>query len=106
MARPRRSREQWRKHVSAWKESGQSRDDYASAHGLNPNTLAWWRSQLGRDKSSRPLTLVPVIAGGVHRDAAPVEPVEVVIPRGITVRVPNGADIDQVARLVRALAGS
>jgi transposase-like protein len=54
MSHPRRTREEWRAHLAAWKCSGLSGDDYARRHDLNANTFAWWRSQLGRERPSQP----------------------------------------------------
>ena len=34
--------------------------DFARQEGLNPNTFAWWRSELGREAAGPPLSLVPV----------------------------------------------
>jgi transposase-like protein len=98
--RPRRSREEWSELVAAWRASGQTGVDFAHAHRLNPNTFAWWRSELSRNGPPTPLTLVPVAAG--PRELA-AELLEVVLDSGLTVRVPDQADPAWVARLVHAL---
>jgi hypothetical protein len=100
MPRPRRSREEWCKLTATWRTSGQSGVDFARANDLNPNTFAWWRSELARTAPSTPLTLVP-IASLQHQPA--VEPLEVVLLSGVTVRVPAQTDPTWVARLVHAL---
>jgi transposase len=107
MSHPRRSRDKWHAHVVAWKRSGQSGADYARRHGLNANTLAWWRWQLGRERSEpsqeleRPmLTLVPVTTLAQEPSRAPIE---LGLPDGIVVRVSDHADPERVACLVRAL---
>lgn len=98
MPRPRRSREEWHQIVQAWRASGQSGVEFARAYGLNRNTFAWWRSELSRPAPSAPLTLVSV--SGLARAA---EPVEIVLRKGLVVRVPHEADVAWVARLVDAL---
>jgi transposase-like protein len=98
-AASRRSREQWCELVAAWRRSGQTCAGFARAHGLNLNTFAWWRSELARS-SPTPLTLVPVSG---RPDPVASEPLEVVLRNGLTVRVPERADISWVARLVHAL---
>ncbi len=50
-------REEWRKRVARWKDSGLTAQEYASEAGLNPRTLAWWKSALereAREASARP----------------------------------------------------
>jgi transposase len=99
----RRSRDDWRAHVAAWQRSGMTSAEYARQHGLHPKTFRWWRSELRRhDRApSNTLTLVPV-------KAVPpaAEPVEVTLPGGLVVRVPEQADPARVAQLVRALVAS
>ncbi len=99
MPRPRRSREEWCALVSEWRTSGWSGVDFARNRGLNPNTFAWWRSELSRSGRPTPLTLVSV--AGVRRQPSSV-PLEVVL-QGVTLRVPDQADPSWVARLVHAL---
>lgn len=100
MTGARRSRDEWREHISAWKRSGVQAVAYAEEHGLNPNTFAWWRSELGRETKPAPrLTLLPVTA-----KTAGTAPIEVVLPQhGVVVRVLDQADAARVAELVRAL---
>jgi hypothetical protein len=85
--------------VSLWQRSDQSGCDFAVQNGLNPNTFAWWRSELGREEPQR-LSLVQVRVP----TARPVGgPLEVVLPGRIIVRVPENADPESVAALVHAL---
>jgi len=93
--------------VAAWKQSGQSGADYAHQHGLNENTFAWWRWQLGRERAQpvqppkRPtLTLVPVTTTPTQ---PPHSDIELALPDGIVVRVHEHVDPQRVAALVRAL---
>jgi transposase len=100
----RRSRAEWLEHVAAWGRSGLSGVDYARKHGLNANTFSWWRSEISRDRGrAGGLTLVPVTMAAVP---SPGEPIEVALPGGIVVRVPDDANPARVARLVRALVGA
>lgn len=100
MARPRRTRQEWRDHAAAWSRSGLSAADYAKRHGLNPGTFSWWRSELRRERSISPsLTLVPVTMAPTTADHI----IEVALPDGIVVRASQQADLAHVAQLVRAL---
>jgi transposase-like protein len=46
VAKKRRSRAEWAELVVRFEASGQSASAFAARHGLNANTLKWWRSQL------------------------------------------------------------
>lgn len=103
----RRSREEWREIIDRWRASGLTGPAFARREKLNFNTFAWWRNEVNREQSSRPslrerscgLSLVPVrLPPRVNR-----EPVEVVLPGGITVRVPESAELDRVAALTNAI---
>ena len=100
MPRPRRSREDWSELVDAWRSARCTAADFARQHGLNPNTFAWWRSELSREATPSRLTLLPVATPLLPREPAPVD---VVLPSGIVVRVPLGVDLSWVGALVRAV---
>src|SRR5262249_31924304 len=103
MPHPRRSREQWIELISAWRTSGRSSDEFARAHHLNPNTFAWWRSRLSSATRRAPaLTLVPVVREPL-REAAELHVLEIVLGRGLCLRVPEHVAPAWVAQLVRAL---
>lgn len=40
------TQEKWQRHVRAWQASGVTTKAYAAAHGLQANTLSWWRRRL------------------------------------------------------------
>ncbi len=46
--RPRLSRAQWREICTAYVASGMTAAKFASRRGVNPRTLAWWKSELNR----------------------------------------------------------
>lgn len=48
----RRSAKEWQKLVRAWRRSGLPAGEFAARHGVKPQTLSWWRWQLG-EKSVR-----------------------------------------------------
>lgn len=106
MAKPRRSRDEWRQHMAAWSRSGLSSREYARRNGLNPSTFSWWRGELRRQQlqeHGQRLTLVPVTTPAA---APPAEPLEVSLPHGVVIRVPEHVDLVRVATLVRALVGA
>ena len=52
----RRSAKDWARLIREWKRSGQTAAQFASTHGLRPQTLMWWRWRLGRSvrKATKP----------------------------------------------------
>jgi hypothetical protein len=91
----------WRKTLADWRKSGQSVRAFCQGRQLSePSFYAWRRTLRERDQqrsAARPLPrLVPVrvVAGAV---------LEIVLPTGLVLRVPAGADAVAVATLVAAL---
>lgn len=95
----RRCRQEWRELTERWRRSSLTGVDFARREGVNPNTFAWWRSELGREQQEQRLTLVPVRSLVASRP----EPVEVVLPAGIVIRIPESADLQRSADLVARL---
>jgi hypothetical protein len=42
----------WKKHISAWKYSGESQQVYCSKHNIKPNQLWYWNRKLYPDEVS------------------------------------------------------
>lgn len=96
-------REQWEVRISAWERSGLSRQSWCAKHGINVHTLDYWRRRV-RDEAAprRHLTgtgLVPVVVAAT----AGVPALELRLRDGVQLSIPPGADVMQVAALVRAL---
>ena len=105
--RRRADREQfWRDTIAAWKSSGQSVRAFCAARGITEAIFFARRRELANCEQPR-------------RQAGPAQPpsfaavrvipepsAEVVMPSGLVVRVPIGADPAAVARLVAALGAS
>ncbi len=85
----RRCRQEWRDLTERWRRSDLTAADFARTEAVNPNTFAWWRSELAREQREQPLTLVRV-QSPVASDTS--EPVEVVLPAGLVVRIPKSAE--------------
>jgi len=102
--RRRADREQfWRDTIAAWRESGQTATALCAARGVAEATFFAERRELTRRDQSpnAPAPGASFPAVGVFADPT----VEIVVPGGLVVRVPVGADPTTVARLVRALRG-
>lgn len=93
----------WAGRMAAWSDSGLSRSVWCGRHGINVHTFDYWRRRLRREPVSRRrrarTSLVPIKVAAV----APAEALELLLPGGVRLRVPSGADVAQAAKLVRAL---
>ena len=105
----------WRRIVEKWRRSGLPARAFAMRHRISPVTMYWWSSRLGRQDAAQDSefaaaapTFLPVEivddapSGAVSTPTA----LEVVLPRGEVIRVPPGADLSQLSRVVAALRGA
>jgi hypothetical protein len=113
------AREQfWRDTVAAWQRSGQTIRGFCASRRLSEASLYAWRRELAwRDRqrgsgaapsARRPSPAAP--AKFIPLQVVASALIEVVLPTGVVIRLPSGADaasVASVARLVAALeAGS
>ena len=97
----------WRDAITAWKESGQSVTAFCAARGLGESTFFAKRRELARRNLSpnAPAPPAPNMSfAAVRLISDPTA--EIVVPGGLVLRVPVGADPAAVARLVLALRGA
>lgn len=90
----------WRQAIADWKRSGQSVSVFCSARQLSQPSFYAWRRELDRREQRRWQTPTPAFVPVQVVDDAVLE---VVLPSGLRVRVPEGSDELAVARLVAAL---
>lgn len=102
MAREHRSRAWWAEAVARWKSSGLTAEQFATGESLRVRTLRWWSSELRRStvrthgsSGTEPIEIAVHAATGA-------DAIEVAVG-GVIVRYRSGADVAQVASLVRAL---
>lgn len=114
MANARRTRDQWRRLVGEWKGSGLSAEAFAAGakRRVNPRTLRWWASQLGRyespvERESKPAFLPVRLAtpGAKGDDEVSVGPVEVVLVNGVRLRFEHELDRAGLRALAVAFGG-
>jgi hypothetical protein len=95
----------WRETVSAFQKSGLSVRAFCGARDLSEASFFHWRRTLRerdgqrhavRSSTARQPTLVPL-------RVVPSVVMEIVLPTGLIVRVPAGAEASMVAALVTAL---
>ena len=53
MAGKRAGRDEWRKRVDRWKDSGLTAKEFAAETGINAGTLQVWKYKLGRLRAGR-----------------------------------------------------
>jgi hypothetical protein len=109
----------WRKLVSAQHRSGQTVGQYCQENALAESAFWFWRRELSRRDAEkptrrasgrgaahrngparRPPSLVPVTIGPAFPHAAPVE---LLLPRGVSVRVGAGCDEGTLRMVLSAL---
>lgn len=100
---PRRSRDEWAELVAEFEAGSVTLDAFAAMHGLNRNTLAWWRSRLRTDLAPTTGDFVPVVVDGV----APCRlSVDAELPNGVVLRFRDRLDPAQLRTLVATLASA
>jgi transposase-like protein len=80
MARARVDRDEWRRRVERWKDSGLTAKEFAAEVGINAGTLQFWRYKLKRD--GRPAR-------------RPKTPSDAILSSLVEVRASAGAIVDQ-----------
>lgn len=113
MSRVRRSREEWREVVAAWRRSGRTIAEFAKLNNLNANTLGRRQREVTRTVRPNGLTLVPVAPPVIEAAVPPLAAarpeaaacLDVALPGGITIRVPQGSDVAWAASLIRQVGG-
>lgn len=117
------TRAEWAKRVERWRDSGLSAKEFASQTGLNASTLTYWSWKLRAGAA----IVRPADSGGSDGVAAPRKPsrgkknvprfvevcaasspasgmpLELVLSRGICLRVPPGFDEATLVRVMRAV---
>jgi transposase len=97
----------WRGAVADFAASGLSVRAFCLARGLTERKFYTWRKNLGLSPVGRPTPtsdapIRPFVPVRVVADSS----AEVVLPGGVTLRVPVSSDPSHVARLVAALRGA
>ena len=96
--------------LDEWRRSGLSLARFARHRGYGPQRLQWWKGRLeGRSVAERPRMpgFVPVeVEAAVPSWAASARTpswIEIALPEGVRLRVPEGVDARAVGRLIAAL---
>lgn len=100
------TRDVWERRVERWRKSGLSVEDFAAREGIKSKQLVWWRWKLStsppRPAAPAPVQFLPVRvvdAPTLRPRGAPVA-LEIALPNGRVVRVPEGFDPATLARVL------
>lgn len=107
----RASREEWRKRIERWKDSGLTAEQFAAELGINPRTLQFWqykfrraagagepRAGMKRGAPKDPLALVEV-----HAAVTTAAGFELELGGNKRLRIPSGFDALALERLLVVL---
>lgn len=106
------SAEEWALRMEAWRQSGESIQSFALRKGFNYGTFKWWIGKLRRSPDAakradrQPVagnSFVPVVTRAAEMPSSNHSVLDVVIHNGITLRVPQGADLKFVRSVIASL---
>jgi transposase len=109
MAGQRASRDEWRRRVERWKDSGLTAKEFAVETGINAGTLQFWRYKLGKPAPRRPRQRSPAASilssiVEVRPAVAPLESrFEIELGNGRRLRVPTAFDASALKSLLAIL---
>ena len=95
----RATKAKWAGLVRRWRASGRTAREFSAGEGLNPSTLLWWSSQVGREAEA-PASFVEV---ALPASVASDNVIEIVVREGVRIRVGAGFDAELLRRVVAAL---
>ncbi len=105
--RRRRSIEEGRRLIEAWRASGLSQRAFAATHGVQPQRLSYWRLRLeGHPQEAE--AIPPVAASAFVQVAAPsarADGMTIEWPDGVRLHVGAGIDAGVLRTVVLALRG-
>jgi DNA-binding CsgD family transcriptional regulator len=119
---------QWRERIEAWRRSGQTQQEFCRAHGLSVGSFSHWKAELVRREGLRTSVqaadaVVPVVPDGDRRKGSPEAlswsevrwpagaaevagdggGFEIVLPRGLSVRLGPRFEAESLRRLLSVL---
>jgi hypothetical protein len=109
----RTSREEWRKRVERWKDSGLTAQQYATELGIKASTLQYWKHKLGKpepapgrkaERAAQAQALPSLIELQPIVTASAAAAFELELEGGRRLRIPVGFDVPSLERLLDVLA--
>ncbi len=118
----------WQRWLGKWERSGLTQAEFCRRHGLKAVNFAWWKRKLGKPTEPlRPITWGPILGRSRPRrprGRSPAEFVELalpvssaassrcpstyelILPRGVVIRLPVDFDSNRVAQLISVAASA
>lgn len=117
--RKRASRDEWRKRVARWRDSGLTATEFATETGINPRTLTFWSCVLGKEGRPADAARVPrkgrrAVLAARAANALPLVEIraasstvpagfELESPRGWRLKITSDFDGESLRRLLAVL---
>jgi transposase len=102
----RATREQWSKRVERWRASGLTASEFSRKIGVREGTLRWWSWMLSSKRepaAAAPSAGLSSVTFMEMTAAVRREPIEVVLPSGHRLRVPQDFEASAIERLLHVL---
>ena len=99
------TREKWAERVARWKASGLTAAQFQARTGIRAGSLRYWQWRLRKERHPQRARAFVEVAPAAIVAAVASESLEVVLSRGLRLRVPPRFDADAVRQLVDALEG-
>jgi len=93
-----RTEERWFRLIAEYQSSQESMSEFCVRNQISDSSLYYWLAKTKQKKS--PIKMLPVVTP----DAKSVDIVELIMPKGITLRFSHGASARYVADIVKSLA--
>ena len=91
--------------LQAWRSSGVSIERFATARGITPQRIRWWKKKLEEAMPSRKGSALLPVRVVATTEPSRGAPIQVILPSGHIVRVGRGFDEDTFARVMAILGG-
>ena len=93
----------WEKIIEDWLSSGMSQRKFCKAHGLNKNTLSYWRSQCLAEDTSKPKPSIVPVTITKSKPSQTSDCIRVQTPKGFVFTLPLNLDASSLSTLLQAI---
>jgi hypothetical protein len=90
MANRRTSRDEWRKRVERWRDSGLTAKDFAAETGINAGTLQFWKYKLGKQEERSPRRSARNAVAAIASSLVEVRPVSMALETRFEIELVGG----------------
>ena len=90
-------KQEWQRHLKAWRSSGDTQVSYCRKHGLSRHAFQYWKHNLQGSRSNRFVELSRATGAG------PGGMVEILIDGRIQIRVPQGVSSEHLHMVLQTV---